>query len=121
MRRMNNPKELHPGSIHPGSMGPPPINPDVKLEFITIGLTTDDPEGGDMTQEELIREQAEKLGGSWRMEHGHMPVVVLTTVEADDVIKRLEAQPLVVQYKDAAGITHNLDPKDVTLVYWSAS
>ena len=42
------------------------------------------------SQEPRIRELAQKLGGGWRLEHGIMPVVVLTIVEAEALEARLE-------------------------------
>lgn len=45
------------------------------------------------TPEEIVRAQARTLGGGWRMEHGVMPVVVLTTVEAARIIEKLEKVP----------------------------
>lgn len=60
-----------------------------------------------MTPEETVREQAQKLGGGWRMEHGVIPVVVLTTFEAGKVIERLERNP------EPAAIRVELDGKPV--------
>jgi hypothetical protein len=36
---------------------------------------------------------AKKLGGGWRIEHGLMPVVVLTLREAQALERRLNARP----------------------------
>lgn len=39
---------------------------------------------------EEARAQAARLGGGWRLEQGIMPVVVLTTVEAQRLIKKMD-------------------------------
>lgn len=71
--------------------------------------------------EQKVKDQAHKLGGGWRMEHGLMPVVVLTTVEAEAVLERIENPSqrdlLGVQYKEPDGKTLFLHPNDVTLIY----
>jgi hypothetical protein len=72
-----------------------------------------------MTPEEIVREQAEKLGGGWRMEHGVMPVVVLTTVEAAAVIEKLESRSHVLSQilgvKTSDNAIHH--PDDVTYIF----
>ena len=57
----------------------------------------DIPEEPQLSPEEIVRRQAKKLGGGWRMEGPEgfevMPVVILTTVEAQKVIDKLPLEP----------------------------
>lgn len=52
---------------------------------------TPDPVSLLRTPEEIVQAQAQELGGGWRMEHGVMPVVILTTVEAARIIEKLKS------------------------------
>ena len=55
------------------------------------------PEEPQLSPEEIVRRQAKRLGGGWRMEGPEgfevMPVVILTTVEAQKVIDKLPPEP----------------------------
>lgn len=66
---------------------------------------------------QIVRQQAQRLGGGWRMEHGVMPVVVLTTVEAEAVIQHLDRKPLAITYEDPKRGTVVLHPDNVTYLY----
>jgi hypothetical protein len=65
---------------------------------------------------QIVRGQAKRLGGGWRMEHGVMPVVVLTTVEAERLIKLLDRMPIAIQVP-CKGETLTFPWHDVTLCY----
>lgn len=66
---------------------------------------------------QIVRQQAERLGGGWRMEHGIMPVVVLTTVEAENVIQRLEHCPLAVKHTAPDGTETMFDPDEISYIF----
>ncbi len=75
-------------------------------------------------QEKHLSEQAEKLGGAWRLDHGFMPIIILTTEEAALIIKKLEnnylninAGPLAVKYTDREGKELIFDIRDITFMY----
>ncbi len=68
-----------------------------------------------------VQEQARKLGGGWRMEQERIPVVVLTTVEAETVLDRIENPQqndlLGVKWTDKDGCVKFIHPNEVTLIY----
>lgn len=66
---------------------------------------------------EIVREQAQRLGGGWHMKQNIMPVVELTTVEAAAVIHKLDRRPLAFKYEDADGKEYVLPPDKVTMIY----
>lgn len=69
--------------------------------------------------ERIVREQAKKLGGTWRMEQ---PVVMLTMAEADTLIEKMEKKAphdglLAVRYIDPDDKIYILPPDRVEFVY----
>ncbi len=68
-------------------------------------------------QEKILSEQAEKLGGGWRLDHGFLPIITLTTDEAALLVKKLERKPLAIKYTDQDHIERIIDVRDVTFIY----
>ncbi len=68
-------------------------------------------------QEKYLSEQAEKLGGAWRLDHEFMPIIILTTDEAALLVKKLERKPLAIKYTDRDLVERIIDIRDVTFIY----
>ncbi len=62
----------------------------------------------------IVRDQAKKLGGTWRMGRDNVPVVILTSEEAENVIAKLEMQ----DYPKTEDEELKMLFKDAVQYYW---